>query len=74
QCSGVPVRFLTTALLVLVNVLIGVVITSLEEAREMERDEPAEAADTTEIYTCIALTCADAAAQPPFLSRLLTKR
>ncbi|MFE7232218.1 ion transporter [Streptomyces sp. NPDC002405] len=37
--------YVLLASFVLVNVLIGVVITSLEEAREMERDEPAEAAD-----------------------------
>ncbi|MEU7380706.1 MULTISPECIES: ion transporter [unclassified Streptomyces] len=37
--------YVLLASFVLVNVLIGVVITSLEEAREMERDQPAEAAD-----------------------------
>jgi voltage-gated sodium channel len=34
--------YVLLASFVLVNVLIGVVITSLDEAREMERDEPAE--------------------------------
>ncbi|MFF4825482.1 ion transporter [Streptomyces sp. NPDC001312] len=41
--------YVLLASFVLVNVLIGVVITSLEEAREMERDEPAEAADAGDL-------------------------
>ncbi|MGX4687804.1 ion transporter [Streptomyces sp. JNUCC 63] len=39
--------YVLLASFVLVNVLIGVVITSLDEAREMERDEPAERAAPT---------------------------
>ncbi|MFF4792697.1 ion transporter [Streptomyces sp. NPDC001276] len=41
--------YVLLASFVLVNVLIGVVITSLEEAREMERDEPAEPADAGDL-------------------------
>lgn len=41
--------YVLLASFVLVNVLIGVVITSLDEAREMERDEPAGRAAPTSV-------------------------